>query len=108
MPIRPRPKSAFPVSDTATSFDVTLTTPATAEPLVTVPGGDKGRILSLINEGPGSVALAFDAVATVSDFLLEEGDGYDEHDLEISAEISFINVTPAVSPRVRGILWSGG
>jgi hypothetical protein len=107
MPIRTRPKSAFPVSDTATSFDVTLATPATPEDLVTVPSGDKGRIVSLVNGGPGSVALAFDATATVADFLLEEGDAYDEHDLEISTKISFINVTPTVSPRVRGILWSG-
>lgn len=106
MPIRRKPKTAFPSSDTATPFDVTLTTPDTAEDLVTVPSG-KGRIVSLINEGPGSVALAFDAVATVADFLLEEGDAYDEHDLALSTKISFINVTPASSPRVRGILWSG-
>ena len=107
MPITPRPKTAFPSADTATPFDVALTTPATAEDLVAVPSSKLGRIVSLVNEGPGDVALAFDATATVADLLLLEGDAYDEHDLEITTNISFLNVTTGTNPRVRGILWSG-
>ena len=72
MPITPRPKAAFPSADTATPFDATLTVPATAETLVAVPSNKFGRIVSLVNEGPGDVALAFDAVATVTDLLLLE------------------------------------
>ncbi|KKN83836.1 hypothetical protein LCGC14_0294890 [marine sediment metagenome] len=107
MTIKPRPVFTFPFADTATPFDVTLTTPATAEDLVLVPSTKKGRVLSLVNEGPGAVALAFDATAVVTDLLLEEGDAYDEQNLEISTNVSFINVTASQSPRIRGILWSG-
>lgn len=107
MPIKPRPKIKVPVADTSTPFNETLATPATPEDLVTVPSGNKGRIVSLVNEGPGDVAIAFDADATVDDLLLYEGDAYDEHDLEISTRISFINVTTDEQPQVRGVLWSG-
>ncbi len=107
MPINPKPKFVFPFADTSTPFDETLAVAATAEDLVAVPGSKKGRVLSLVNEGPGDVAIAFDATATVTDLLLLEGDAYDEHDLEIITNISFINVTVGQTPRVRGILWSG-
>ncbi len=107
MPINPRPVLTTPVSDTSTPFDVTLAVTATAEDLVTVPAQKKGRAVSLVNEGPGEVAIAFDATATVADLLLGEGDAYDEHNLEISTNVSFINVTPTETPRVHGILWSG-
>jgi len=107
MPIRPQPKFTYPFADTPTPFDVTLAVAATAEDLVTVPGGKKGRHLSLVNEGPGVVALGFDATAIITDLLLEEGDAYDERDLEISTNISFINVTAGQTPRIRGVLWSG-
>lgn len=107
MPIRRKPKFDVPIADTSTPFDVTLAVAATAEDLVSVPANKKGRAVSLVNEGPGTVAIAFDATAIVTDLLLEEGDAYDEHDLEIATKLSFINVTAAATPRVRGILWSG-
>lgn len=107
MPLRKKSKSAFPSADTPTPFDVTLAVPATAEDLVTVPSGKKGRMVSLVNEGPGDAAIAFDADATVSDLLLEEGDEYNDHGLEFSTKISVINVTLLATPRVRGIIWSG-
>lgn len=107
MPIQPRPILQPIVADTFTPFDVTLAVAATAEDLVTVPSQKKGRIISLVNEGPGDVALAFDATAIISDLLLLEGDAYGEHDLEISTKVSFINVTASQTPRVRGVLWSG-
>ena len=107
MPITPRIKVETPVADTDTSFNVTLAVAATAQDLVLVPATKVGRAVSLVNEGPGVVALAFDATATIADFRLEEGDAYDEHDLELTTKISFINITPAALPRIRGILWSG-
>lgn len=107
MAIHPRPIVRTPVADTDTPFDQTLTTAGTAEDLVTVPASKKGRIISLVNEGPGDVALAFDATATVAGLLLIEGDAYDENGLEIDTKVSFINVTTGETPRVRGVLWSG-
>ena len=107
MPIKRKPKSTFPVANEATPFNVTLAVTDTAEDLVSVPSTKYGRSVSLVNEGPGAVAVTFDATATVSDLLLEDGDAYDEHDLEISTKISFINVTTGETPRVRGVLWSG-
>lgn len=107
MPINPRPVIQPVVSDTPTPFSVTLATAATAEDLVTVPSQKSGRAVSLINDGPGDVALAFDATATISDLVIREGEAYDEHDLEITTNISFINVTVSATPTVRGVLWSG-
>ena len=107
MPITPRPRRISSVADVSTPFDVTLAVPATAEDVVAVPVGSQGRVVSLINEGPGTIAIAFDATAIVDDLLLEEGDAYDEHDLDFSTNISFINVTTGQTPRVHGIIWSG-
>ncbi len=107
MPITTRPVLQQKFADEATPFNNTLNVAAAAEDLVVVPAGKRGRVVSLLNEGPGAVALAFDATATVSDFLLEEGDGYADQGLEIASKISFINVTPGQTPRVRGVLWSG-
>jgi hypothetical protein len=107
MPITPRPTFTEQLADTDTPFDVTLAVAATAEDLVAVPGGKKGRIISLVNEGPGAVALKADATATTSDLLLEEGDAYSESRLEVLTNFSFINVTVGQTPRVRGVLWSG-
>ncbi len=107
MPLDPRPIFRVPVADTPTPFDNVLNTAGTAEDLVFVPALKKGRIVSLLNEGPGDVALAFDATATAADLLLREGDAYSENGLEIDTKISFINVTVGQTPRVRGILWSG-
>ncbi len=107
MPIKTKPKLQQKFFDASTPFNVTLAVADTAEDLVTVPGSKKGRAISLVNEGPGAVALAFDATAITTDLVLEEGDAYDEHDLEIATNVSFINVTASQTPRVRGILWSG-
>lgn len=107
MPITPPPQLQQKFADEDTPFNVTLTTPATAQDLVLVPSGKRGRIVSLVNEGPGAVALAFDATATTSGLLLEEKDAYAEQSLAIATKISFINVTVGQTPQVRGVLWSG-
>src|SRR5574341_1646234 len=106
MPIFPVPTLRTPVTDTDTPFDNTLAVAGTAEDLVTVPALKKGRTVSLVNEGPGEVAIAFDATATVADLLLKEGEAYSEINLEVSTKLSFINVTASQTPRVRGVLWS--
>lgn len=107
MGIKTKPKVELKYADTSTPFDVTLSTPATAEDLVTVPSLKKGRAISIVNEGPGDAVVAFDATATASDLLLKEGDAYDDQMLEVSTKVSFINVTTGEQPRLRGILWSG-
>ncbi len=107
MPIKPRPVFSENVADTDTPFDVTLAVAATAEDLVTVPVSKKGRIISLVNEGPGDIALKADATATITDLLLREGEAYSESRLEVTTNFSFINVTVSETPRVRGVLWSG-
>ena len=107
MPITPRPTLVEQLADTDTAFDVVLAVTDTAEDFVTVPGGKKGRTISLVNEGPGAIAVSADSVALVDDLLLEEGDAYSESRLEVSSAFSFINVTASQTPRVRGVLWSG-
>lgn len=95
------------VADEATPFDVTLAVAGTAEDLVLVPGTKVGRSISIINEGPGDVAIKFDGTATTADILVREGEGYADTGLAIQTKLSFINVTAAAQPRVRGVLWSG-
>ncbi|KKN82250.1 hypothetical protein LCGC14_0310630 [marine sediment metagenome] len=107
MVIKTRPVLRQKFANEDTSFNVTLAVAGTAEDLVTVPSGKKGRIVSIVNEGPGAIAVAFDVTATTSDLLLEEGDAYADQGLEISTNVSFINVTVSETPRVRGVLWSG-
>ena len=106
MPITPSPVSQK-LADTSTPFNKTLAVAATAEDLVSVPASKFGRIVSLVNDGPGDVALAFDATATVTDLVLKAGEGYSDSALDIATKISFINVTVAATPTVRGVLWSG-
>lgn len=107
MALTPKPKFTFPFADTSTPFNVTLVVAATAEDVVAVPVSKKGRMVSLINDGPGDVALAFDATATVDDLVVKEGEAYNGVSLEISTNVSFINVTASETPTVRGVLWSG-
>jgi hypothetical protein len=96
-----------PPPDTNTPFKVTLAVTATASDVVLVPALKRGRSVALVNEGPGDIAVAFDATATVASLLLREGDSYNDAGLALTTKISFINVTPAMLPVVRGILWSG-
>ena len=96
----------FPLADEDTPFDVTLAVAGTAQDWVAVPGGKKGRSISLVNEGPGTAFIAFDSTATLTSLVLDRGDMYSEALLEISTKVSFVGQTGLV-PRVRGILWSG-
>lgn len=93
-------------ADTPTPFNATLAIADTAEDFVTVPALKKGRSLTLKNKGPGSVFIAFDATATVSDLEIESRDNYNEFNVEIATKISFIGDT-GKTPRIFGILWSG-
>lgn len=108
MPITPSTKDPkVGLADTSTPFNKALTTTDVAEDLVAVPSGKKGRVVSLINDGTGDVALAFDATATVADLVIREGEAYSDSRLSIATKISFINVATGETPTVRGILWSG-
>jgi len=90
-----------------TPFNLPLAVAGTAQDVVLVPVGKKGRSLSLINDGPGDIALGFDAAATISGTLIQEGERYWEVDLQLATKVSFINVTALATPTVRGVLWSG-
>jgi hypothetical protein len=111
MPIIPRASTTVNTekqnADTATAFDETLAVTAVASDLVLVPALKKGRTISFVNEGPGDIAIKFDGTATVTDILILEGEAYSEANLEVATKVSFINVTAAQLPRVRGVLWSG-
>jgi len=80
---------------------------ATAQALVVVPALKRGRTLSIVNEGPGDAAIKFDGPATVTDVLLKEGDAFSNDNLDFATNVSFINVTLAALPRLRGMLGSG-
>jgi hypothetical protein len=92
-------------ADEADIFDVTLAVADTAEDVVTPPVGKTGRIISLVNEGPGKVFLTFDGTATTADLALDKRDMYSESDVSITTNISFVGEA-GKTPRVRGVLWS--
>lgn len=94
-------------SDQSVAFDVTLAVAGTAEDLVLVPVGKRGRTLSIVNEGPGDAAIKFDGTATATDVLLKKGDAMAQDNLELSTKVSFINVGGAQQPRLRGMLGAG-
>lgn len=106
MPITP-PSQAQKFADQDSPFAVVLALAGTEQLLVTVPATKKGRIISLVNDGPGTVAIAFDQVATSAGLNLKPGEGYSDAGLEVSTDVRFINVTAAQTPTVRGVLWSG-
>lgn len=107
MPITNNNQTQQKFADTATPFNVTLTTAGTAQDLVAVPALKKGRTIALVNDGPGDVAIAFDTTATVTALVIKAGEAYSDEALQISTKLSFINVTLASTPTVRGVLWSG-
>lgn len=110
MPIIPAPPAAAPVeiagADEDTPFDVTLAVADAAEDLVTVPATKEGKSISVVNEGVGTVYLAFDADATTADLALNKGDSYSDSGLAIASRVSFIGES-GKTPRCRGVLWSG-
>ena len=106
MPITP-PSPAQKFADQDTPFLVTLTIAGTEQQLVAVPATKKGRVVSLVNDGPGTVAIAFDQAATSAGLNIKLAEGYSEAGLEITTDVRFINVTAAQTPTVRGVLWSG-
>ena len=91
--------------DEDTPFDVALAVAGTAEDLVIPPVGKSIRRVNIVNEGPGTAHIAFDTTATTVDLALAKGDTYDEADIEVTTNISFIGET-GKTPRVRGIVWS--
>ena len=97
--------SVSPLADEATPINLTLTVVDTAEDLASVPTDKRGRILSIVNEGPGIVYLAFDADATTADTVVKKNESYSENDLDIASRVSFIGES-GKTPHVRGILWS--
>ena len=92
-------------ADEGTPVDVTLAVAGTAEDAVTPPTGKSIRRITIVNEGPGIAYLAFDSTATTTDLALEKRDSYDEADIEVIINISFIGET-GKQPRVRGVIWS--
>lgn len=105
MPIMPAPVGT-PATDTPTPIDKTLAVADTAEDLAAVPSQKVGRTLSIINDGPGSAFIAFDATATVADYELKKNESYGEMGLDLATNVSFIGDS-GKKPRVRGMLWSG-
>lgn len=111
MAITPRASSAAqntpPPVDTQSPFEMTLGVTSVAEDLAIVPVGKRGRQIDIINEGPGDVAVKFDATATPAHTLLREGDSVSWANLNIVTKVSFINITAAALPTLRGVLMSG-
>lgn len=92
--------------DESVSISKTLALADTAEDLVLVPGGKKGRKFSLVNEGPGSAFIAVDSVATLTSTEIKFRDTWFEDGVTISTKLSFIGEV-GKTPSVRGVLWAG-
>lgn len=99
--------TSTPPTDSETPFNNTLGVVDVAEDLVLVPATKRGRTIDIVNEGPGDVAVKLDGTAVVTSTLLREGDSVSWVGLDIQTKVSFINVTAASLPVLRGVLHSG-
>ena len=92
--------------DESVAISKTLAVVDTAEDLVLVPGGKKGRKFSLVNEGPGSAFIAVDGTATLTSTEIKFRDTWFEDGVSITTKLSFIGES-GKQPAVRGVLWAG-
>lgn len=81
----------------------------TAGDIATVPAGKQGMLLSVYNNGPASVNIAFDSDASATHGIpLDPGDEYAESDITIVTRVSAISTSATgQGATVRGILWCG-
>lgn len=94
-------------SKSSTDFEATVVDTAASD-IVSTPSGKVGDTLSLWNDGPAAVRIAFDADATqTTGILVNSGEGYSEADITVNTRVSAIAVTgTGVNAQVRGVLWS--
>lgn len=93
-------------ADTPIYMNETVTD--TASDIATAPTGKDGMVVSIWNDGPSPVAIAFDATATpTSKLILNAGEGYAEGSIRVSTRISAISLVAGQSAVVRGTLWCG-
>lgn len=96
-----------PVTDQAVPIQKTLAVANTAEDLVLVPAGKKGKRFTIINMGPGAAYVEVDGTATLASIKLPSGATWTEDsDVQISTKFSFIGDT-GQTPTVTGVLWAG-
>ena len=92
-------------AEKSTMFDITLTVADTAEDAITPPAGKTIRRINIVNHGPGSAFVEFDSTATISSLEVERRGSYDEADIGVATNISFIGES-GKKPRVTGVVWS--
>ncbi len=105
MPIHLGSGNVRAFAEESTPFDVTLAVVDTAEDAVTPPTGKSIRRINIVNHGPGSVFVEFDGTATVASLEVEKRGSYDEADIGVATNISFIGES-GKQPRVTGVVWS--
>ncbi len=105
MPIHLGSGTVRTFAEESTPFDVTLAVAGTAEDAVVPPTGKSIRRVNVVNHGPGSVFIEFDGTATTTSLEVEQRGSYDEGDIGITTNISFIGETGR-TPRVTGVVWS--
>lgn len=105
MPIHLGSGNVRTFAEESTPFDVTLAIAGTAEDAVVPPTGKAIRRVNIVNHGPGTAFVEFDGTATVASLEVEQRGSYDEADIGVSTNISFIGETGR-KPRVTGVVWS--
>lgn len=79
-----------------------------ASDVALVPSGKDGLVLSLWNDGPSAVSVAFDVTATPTNgVILNPGEGYAEGDIKINTKVSAISMITGQTATLRGTLWCG-
>ncbi len=92
-------------AEESTLFDVTLAIADTAEDAVAPPSGKSIRRINIVNHGPGVAFIEFDGTATTASLEIEKRGSYDEGDIGVVTNISFVGET-GKQPRVTGVAWS--
>lgn len=108
MPLFGKAPNAGGAQNADTSDPINATVTNVASDVVTVPNGKKGMVVSLWNDGPSAVRIAFDVTATpTTGIVLNPGEGYADGNLAIAARISAISLVTGQDASMRGIMWSG-
>lgn len=106
MPLFGKPTVNQKTASTSTPINSTVTD--VAADIATVPAGKEGMIVSILNDGPSDIRVAFDADATAASGLsIKAGESYADSGFAIATRVSAVSVAAGQVAVVRGVLWSG-
>lgn len=96
------------VRKATTSTPINSTVTDVASDIATIPANQEGMNVSIWNDGPSPVRVAFDTAATATTGIeIKAEEGYADADLAIATRISAVSTVAGQQALLRGVVWSG-